>query len=91
MARRRMERDRRTWDSESFGRRVARLRFMMPLRHASPSVCRSEGVHPGSWRLIAVLLLALAASLARAGDAPFVITPESRPRGLVLGPAEGVF
>ena len=48
-------------------------------------------MQPGSWRLIAVLLLALGGSLAWAGNTPFVITPESRPRGLVLSPAEGVF
>ena len=40
---------------------------------------------------VAVLLLALCASLAWADDAPFVITPELRPRGLELGAAERVF
>ena len=43
------------------------------------------------WRTTSVLLLALCSSLAWADEAPFVVTPESRLRGLSLEPAQQVF
>jgi len=43
------------------------------------------------WRIAAVLLLALSTSAARGDGASFVITPESRLRGLSLASSERIF
>src|SRR6266536_329108 len=74
-------------------RKAAGLLALLPAStacFATPSA-DATAVRSTVVRFSAVFLLALSNSAAWADDAPFVITPDSRPRGLSLESKERVF